>query len=386
MNRRDFIRLSGAVSVGTFVIPRAHASAPAATVLHDDRAVALTAVGKDRGKDPGKTADVLWIRTSDMPRINGFEIKPQGACRADVCIPVPKTMTRGQHFNLTAFAKKIGQAVVADPQAGVWSFGEIPTFRSGLLTSRVAPDFAVPDRKGRIVKLSSFRGKKVLVVTWASWCGCRDDLKGWQALYEELKGKNFEIIAAAEDTEGEKVTARWYDMARPTYTTLNDTTHAVSSAFQFLNVPSGAWIDENGRVVRPGEPAWTTNRKYNYGTKAVIAEGEVYVAALRDWVAKGDRSEFVLSDKAFAARVKPRAMSEMEAEAAFKLGVWLHQAGQADRAQVHFERAQQLDPDNWNYYRQVWAYTPKESGQKWMEKFQKLDEPYYPTLELKPEE
>ena len=100
-----------------------------------------------------------------LSHINGFEVKPQGACRADVCIPITKTMLRGDYFDLTAFARKIGQAVVAD--GGVWSFGEIQAL--GGLASRVAPDLAVPDRNGRSVHLSSFRGKKMLVVTWASW-------------------------------------------------------------------------------------------------------------------------------------------------------------------------------------------------------------------------
>ncbi len=51
----------------------------------------------------------------------------------------------------------------------MWSFGEIPVMRGSFYQSRIAPDFAVPDRKGKIVHLSDFRGKKVLVVTWASW-------------------------------------------------------------------------------------------------------------------------------------------------------------------------------------------------------------------------
>ena len=52
----------------------------------------------------------------------------------------------------------------------------------------------------------------------------------------------------------------WYDRANATFTTLIDTKHAVSSAYQFINVPMGIWIDERGRVVRPAEPAWTESR------------------------------------------------------------------------------------------------------------------------------
>jgi hypothetical protein len=132
-----------------------------ATVLYDGRAIVLARVTADAG--------ALWIQRADLPSINGFELKPQGACREEICIPIPRPMMRGARFNLTAFAERIGQRVVADPAARVWSFGEIPVVRGAFFESRVAPEFSVPDRKGRAIRLSRFRGKKVLVVTWASW-------------------------------------------------------------------------------------------------------------------------------------------------------------------------------------------------------------------------
>ena len=51
----------------------------------------------------------------------------------------------------------------------------------------------------------------------------------------------------AQDTGGEAAAGKWYDAAKATYTTLVDPAHAVSSAFQFINVPTGVWIDERGR-------------------------------------------------------------------------------------------------------------------------------------------
>jgi hypothetical protein len=159
----------------------------------------------------------------------------------------------------------------------------------------------------------------------------------------------------------------------------------VSSAFQFTNVPTGVWIDERGRVVRPGEPAWTTSRTSTFGGKTLVTEGEQYVSAIRDWVANGDRSVYALSDAAFAERVKPRSQNEMDAEASFALAVWFHHAKQPELAKKHFERAQQLNPEDWNYHRQDWSFTPGEAGAKWLDKFQKLETPYYPKLELKPD-
>ncbi len=86
-----------------------------------------------------------------------------------MCIPISKDMTHGDFFNLTAFAKKVRESVVVDSTSRVWSFGEIPAVRGSFLNSRIAPDISVPDRKGRSVSLTDFRGKKVLLFTWASW-------------------------------------------------------------------------------------------------------------------------------------------------------------------------------------------------------------------------
>ena len=165
MQRRDFLKIVGAASITPGAPAGAAAPSPSATVLYDDRAVALERVGSDPKRDAG----ALWIRKRDLARVNGFELKPQGACRADLCIPIAKEMSRGGYFNLTAFAKKAGQPVVAEPGARVWSFGEMQALGGGLANSRVAPDCEVPDRLGRPVHLAGFRGKKALVVTWASW-------------------------------------------------------------------------------------------------------------------------------------------------------------------------------------------------------------------------
>jgi hypothetical protein len=168
MQRRDFLRVVGAASLAPAAIGRRSAkpvASPAATVLYDDRAIDLDRIGPD----PQRAGDTLWIRKRDLTRVNGFALKPQGACRADLCIPIPKDMTRGDYFNLSAFAKRAGQPVVTEPAARVWSFGEMQALGGGLANSRIAPDFEVPDRVGRPVHLAGFRGRKALVITWASW-------------------------------------------------------------------------------------------------------------------------------------------------------------------------------------------------------------------------
>src|SRR6202035_1248762 len=165
----------------------------------------------------------------------------------------------------------------------------------------------------------------------------------WQKVYEELKGQNLEIVAAAQDTGGEAAAGQWYDKAKATYTTLIDAQHAVSSAYQFINVPMGIWIDERGRVVRPAEPAWTTDQSMKFGEKGIATEGQLYLAALRDWVKSGDRSVYALSDEEFARRVKPRSAAEMEADASFKLAVYFHETGKSELASKYWELAQKLN-------------------------------------------
>ena len=146
----------------------------------------------------------------------------------------------------------------------------------------------------------------------------------------------------------------------------------------------GVWINEQGRVVRPPEPAWTATRTDNFGGKPLAIEGDLYLSALRDWVANGDKSAYALSDEDYSRRVKPRSSAELEAEASFKLAVWFQQAGKATLAAEYFQRAQQLNPDDWNYHRQEWSFTPREAGKKWLEKFLKQQAPYYPKLEITP--
>jgi hypothetical protein len=140
-----------------------------ATVLFQDRIVEL-----DRTLgDPND----LWVVPADLTRINDFVLKPEGACLAELCIPVRQDrdsemfVTRaGQGwFNVTELARKLQQAFTVDREHAVWAFGNIPVARNAFLQSAMAPDFALPDRDGKLVRLSDFRGKKVLVITWASW-------------------------------------------------------------------------------------------------------------------------------------------------------------------------------------------------------------------------
>ena len=135
-----------------------------ATVLSQGRTVTLSEVGKGDG---------LLIRPDDLPAINGFTLKPEGACHAGMCIPIDQSLLVKRDgekwFDLTAFADLLSQSYVADANARVWSFTEIPARRNSMMTDAIAPDFEVTDREGQVVRMADLKGKKALIVTWSSW-------------------------------------------------------------------------------------------------------------------------------------------------------------------------------------------------------------------------
>jgi hypothetical protein len=117
----------------------------------------------------------LWVASADVAKVNGFEPKPKGLCAADLCIPVPdsddwhRRFKGTEYFDVTRFAAKVDQAVAPSESKTTWSFGAVPRLNRRGLSSGMAPDFSLPDRAGKPVRLSSFRGKKVLLLTWSSW-------------------------------------------------------------------------------------------------------------------------------------------------------------------------------------------------------------------------
>ena len=138
-----------------------------ATIIYDDRPTDVFA---------REQAGQLWITTADLKRATRFEVKPQGVCRDELCFPLPRakqqdflSKERGiSWFNMTAFAALVRQPVAHDAALATWYFG-LRADQRQMLSSLQAPGFTLPDINGKPHSLSDFRGKKVLLVTWASW-------------------------------------------------------------------------------------------------------------------------------------------------------------------------------------------------------------------------
>lgn len=147
------------------------------TVVYDDVATEIAGARVDGSE--------LWVTTGDLKRATRFELKPQGVCRDELCFPLPKgrktEFLREDHaakwFDLTAFARLVRQPVAREAGLSAWYFGLRADQRVGgaaqgseqALVSLEAPNFTLPDMAGKTHSLADFRGRKVLLVTWASW-------------------------------------------------------------------------------------------------------------------------------------------------------------------------------------------------------------------------
>jgi len=161
---------SGILLFVVLVVLPAIAKDTHATVVYEEKATEI-----DSAQSPDGT-DQLWITTADLTRATRFEVKPQGVCRDELCFPLPKARraeflrneSGKEWFNLTAFAGLVHQPVARDLRLATWYFG-LRSEQRQKLASLQAPDFTLPDIDGKMHSLHDFRGKKVLLITWASW-------------------------------------------------------------------------------------------------------------------------------------------------------------------------------------------------------------------------
>jgi len=115
--------------------------------------------------------DRVLLTARSLETALGWELKPKGLCRGDVCVPVagrPGLVSDGQ-VDLASFAELLGRPLALDLEEHAAALGASARERGEALAGGIAPDFTLPDLSGREWTLSGFRGKKVLLVAYASW-------------------------------------------------------------------------------------------------------------------------------------------------------------------------------------------------------------------------
>ena len=214
----------------------------------------------------------------------------------------------------------------------------------------------------------------------------------WQELNDRLQSENFAIVAVAEDSRGAAHVRPWIEQAHATYWCLIDVAHRVAALYGMVNVPQSVWIDAAGRIVRGPETAGSTDhfRRMDMATRTLSAADQAaraaaraaYLTAVADWVRTGRHA--LPGD---AARAKlPRITPEMvQADAYFRLGVWLREAGRTDESRRCLEQASKLHPSSWTLWRQAADLDEvgKASGPEFWARVGALGErPYYEPPDL----
>jgi hypothetical protein len=107
----------------------------------------------------------LDIDPVQFERATGWALKPQGACKGEICVPL---LTKPEDVDANVLSDRLGMALVRDEKHGIWALGS-ETIGPRALSTAEASDFTLPDWRGEEFTLSSLRGQKVFLLAWASW-------------------------------------------------------------------------------------------------------------------------------------------------------------------------------------------------------------------------
>ena len=117
------------------------------------------------------SGDAVRIAPDALREATGWTLEPRGLCRGDVCVPVRDraALADDSGVDLAAFARALGRPLALDAAERAAALGTAASERSARMATLEAPDFTLPDLTGRLHSLSEHRGKKVLLIVYASW-------------------------------------------------------------------------------------------------------------------------------------------------------------------------------------------------------------------------
>lgn len=187
----------------------------------------------------------------------------------------------------------------------------------------------------------------------------------------------------------------WVEEASPTYVTLIDQNHELSTLYNMVNVPQAVWIDESGTIVRPTETGGSLDilREFDFeaggfkpeATQRAAAAKKAYHAAVRDWAINGSSSRHAFDAETARAHVPAMSADQALAHAKFQLGQYLRQHDRQDEADQLFAECRQLHPDSWNIFRETTERmaTGIAAGEEFWGKVMSLgDKAYYAPIDM----
>ncbi len=108
----------------------------------------------------------LQITRSEFEKGTGWQIKPEGACKGDICIPLKDPVN--DLVDIERIAEDMNLPLVAEPAHGIWALGP-DSIGGRTLSTAQAPNLTLPDLDGKVFELSSLKGKKIVVYAWAPY-------------------------------------------------------------------------------------------------------------------------------------------------------------------------------------------------------------------------
>ena len=229
----------------------------------------------------------------------------------------------------------------------------------------------------------------------------------WQALRRELYPQGLEIVTVALDTGGAEAARPYIEAAHAEHPSLIDQAHITDELFGFVNVPNGVWIDEDGVLVRPAEPAWPPREPASTRYQDIPRTPRAAAGDARRGPQDPNRSGSLRRRPAGLGgprRRQPlcadprRGRRPLAAPAAGarpccrRLRARPAPAGaRATRTPPSrwFREAHRLQPDNWTYKRQAWSFADPLQGptehydSDWLSDIRAIGaENYYPPVDF----
>ncbi len=312
----------------------------------------------------------LVVPADALAAATGWELKPEGLCRGETCVPLfgRSVAPEPGWVDLEVWAETLGLLLVRDAEvdAEVGAIALVPSAATRAATQDGrAPSLTLPDVDGDPVSFDDLSGHKRVLVTWASWCGCRHELAGWERVQQELAADGLRIFSVALDADPED-SRPWIEAGAPSYPVAVDTAHVTAERYGITNVPSVVWVDEQDRVVKPPTIAPGDDQFAEF----TLIDSALHHDALRAWVRDG-----TLPASA-GAPAEPRTDDGQRALARRRLAAYAVRTGRPDRALDHLARAQELAPWDWTVRRGGIAMTGGDPflGEEFVAFWEKWDE------------